>query len=137
MVLSIASKQYLIYGTLVITTAFASIFVYQGTQTEWIFYRAAETKFENKDFAAAIALYNKSLGAGLPLNIIILNLGQSYNAVGDFTKAIAFYEHYLQKNPKDNKVRLQLARDLSYTGNFEKAELEYKKTLDDSYDQKH
>lgn len=134
MTLSIAAKQNFFYFIFVVLTAFGSIFLYRATQQDWIMYRDANTKYENKDYEAAINLYKKSLEAGLPLSKIVVNLANSYVAIGNFNEAIILYKDYLLEDPKNINIRLELARALSYVGNFEESEIEYQKTLEDNHE---
>jgi tetratricopeptide (TPR) repeat protein len=134
MALSIAAKQNYIYIIFVILTSIGSIFLYRTTQQTWIIFREAETKYSNKDYREAIVLYKKSLETGLPFYRVVVNLANSYVAIGNFKEAIVLYKNYLLENPKDTNVRLELARALSYVGNFEESEIEYKKTLEDTHE---
>jgi predicted Zn-dependent protease len=133
MTFSIAAKQNFVYFILVIITSLGTVLLYWNTQAEWMLYRNAETKYRDKDYESAIGLYKKSLEAGAPSSRVILNLANSYLAVGNFKEAIVLYKEHLVKNPKDTNVRLELARALSYIGNLKESEMEYKKTLEDSH----
>jgi len=134
MVLSIPQKQNLFYLIFVILISIGSIFLYRTTQQEWINYRGAETKYDNKDYEGAIDLYKKSLEAGIPFSKVAVNLANSYVTTGNFKEAIVIYKDYLLDHPEDTNVRLDLARALSYIGNFEESEIEYKKTLEDHHE---
>lgn len=135
MPLSVGAKQNILYILFVIITAVGTIWLYQFTQQDWILFREAETRFANKEFAEAIALYHKGLEAGLPFSKVELNLAHSYVAVGKFKEAIAIYKNYLLNNPQSKDVRLAFARVLSYNGNFDESDVEYQKVLENVHDQ--
>lgn len=130
---SIAAKQNFFYFLLVVLTSVGTILLYWNTQTDWILYRNAEIKFGEKDYESAIDLYKKSLEAGGTSPRIIEKLTNSYFAIGNFNEAITILREHLLNYPNDKKARLELARALSYTGNLEESEIEYKKTLEQSY----
>lgn len=134
MALSIAAKQNFSYLIFVVLTSFGSVLLYRTTQQDWIIYREAEIKYESKEYEAAIALYKKSLEAGLSVSKVVLHLANSYVAIGNFEEAIVLYKDYLLDHPKDINIRLELARVLSYTGNFKESEIEYKKRLEDIHE---
>lgn len=133
MALSIAAKQNYLYIIFVIASSIGTIMLYRSTQQDWIIFRKAEIKFANKEYEAAIALYKKSLEAGLPFSKTAVNLANSYVTIGNFKEAAVIYKKYLVEFPKDTKVRLQLAKTLSYTGNLKESEVEYKKILEDTH----
>lgn len=134
MTLSIAVKQNCLYLILIIATSVGSIFLYRNIKEDWIIYREAETKYDNKDYEAAIALYKKSIEAGVPSSRVAVNLANSYVANGNFKEAIVLYKEHLQGYPKDRTVRLELAKALSYTGDYKESEMEFKKALEDDYE---
>lgn len=137
MALSTSNYQYYFYFAYIILTSIGTFYLYKWTEKEWVFYREAETKFANKEYAAAIDLYKKSMEKGVPFSKGAVNLANSYVAVGNFKEAIVLYKEYLLEHPKENHVRLELARALSYVGNLKESEVEYQKVLEDSHENNH
>lgn len=137
MALSIAEKQNYIYAILIVLTVVGTILLYRVVNSEWILFREAETSYQNKEYAAAINFYNKSVEAGMPPSKVAINLANSYVSVGNFKEAIALYKGYLLEYPKDTNVRLALARVLSWSGDLKESESEYKKILDDKKHENH
>lgn len=134
MALSVVMKQNAVYAALVMLSFMGSIFLYRSTQKEWIFLRQAEIKFQHKEFQAAIALYKKSVQAGLPMSMVIINLANSHAAIGKFKEAIPLYKKYLAIHPQDTKVRLELARALANSGDMDASAKEYKKILEGTHE---
>lgn len=134
MTLSIVAKQSCIYIVLIVSTAIGSIYTYMSARKDWVTFRAAENKYENKEYSAAIALYKQSIEEGLNASKVTVNLAHSYVATGNFKEAIALYRQYLPDHPKDSKVRLALARALSWNGNLEESETEYQILLENSHE---
>lgn len=134
MAFSIGAKQNCIYVVLVVLTSIVSIVMYKTLNQDWILFREAETKYNNKEYDAAIVLYKKSVEEGLSSSKVAMNLANSYVAIGNFKEAIDLYRTHLLENPKDTNIRLALARALSWTGNLKESEEEYQKILENTHD---
>lgn len=128
--MTVTKRQNLICLCLVVLTIFAAIFGYRLTQKKWVLFREAENKYEDKSFNEAIALYSESLSLGSTSAKALLNIGNSYIAIGDFPNGILYYRKYLETHPHDKETRLMLARALGWNGNLQESEIEYQKLLE-------
>lgn len=136
MKLSLARKQNYLYALYVILTATCFLFLYPLIHQNWILFREGERAFQNKNYKEAITFYQKSIALNVPTPKAVLNLANSYVALGEFEKAIVYYQDYLQLRPQDDRVRLSFAKTLSWLKRFEESEEEYKKILDSSHVEK-
>lgn len=129
MTLSVVHKQNCLYLSMIVATIAIAMISYRYFEDNWIYYRVAEDKFNEKAFPEAIELYQKSLAAGPVSSKALVHLADSYVAVGNFSEAIKWYRIYLNLHPEDSNTRLSLARALSWNGNIEESQQEYQTLL--------
>lgn len=125
--LSMAQRQNYIYFFMSLIIAIATVMIYWETKPQWLLFREAENKFEQKAFAAAIPLYLESMKAGNSSFEAVLHLADAYVAMGDFPQAIRWYKVALEKQNNRYDIRFKLGETLIWNNNFEEAEEEFKK----------
>lgn len=124
---SFAFKQNVTYFFILALSAVAAIIGYRLTHEDWIIFNEAEKNYANKNYEAAIELYEKSLEMGIPISAVGMQLANSYVVLGKFKDAIPIYRRYLQEHPKDTHTRLEFAKTLNWAGLPQEAEEEIQK----------
>lgn len=127
--MSIVHRQRLTFIGIMILVGIATHFAYTLARPEWVVYRQAENKYQDKEWAEAIPLYEKSFSMGLTSPVAMLRIAQAYGETQEFPKAIYWYQRYLALKPNDARVRRSLAGVYQGNGEFEKAALELRKIV--------
>ncbi|MBI4978082.1 MAG: tetratricopeptide repeat protein, partial [Spirochaetes bacterium] len=90
---------------------------------------AADTAFDNADYAAAISRYESALAVDDTLRTVALNLASSYFKTKNYYNAVSIAQNLLAKNQKDKEALVLLARAATRLNDIKNAETYFKRAL--------
>ncbi len=108
-------------------TVISTHYFYGRIRSEWVYYKAAKTYYDQHQWAQARAYFEKSFAQGLNYPEAHLHLAHTYIELKDFQSAKQEYKAYLKIHPRDTATLRKYAATLIAVGEFEEAKQNYEK----------
>lgn len=101
MSMRLGNRQNLSYAGILVSAFLVTSFSYYKLNQEWIVFRKAENRFAQREYSAAIPLYEEAVAGGIRSATPRHHLGESYLALGQFQDALRTYEGLSRLYPED------------------------------------